>query len=69
MRKKLWLLTIVVLVGLACSFATGLYLISQVRIGSGLYKKIKGNKDTLEQIAKLSSQAEQFPGGYVDHYR
>ena len=60
LRKKLWLLTIVVLVGLACSFGTGLYLILNVRIGSSLYKTIKANKDSLEQIAKLSSQLNNY---------
>ena len=60
LRKKLWLLTIVVLVGLACSFGTGLYLILNVRIGSSLYKTIKTNKDSLEQIAKLSSQLNNY---------
>ena len=60
MRKKLWLLTIVVLLGLATSFATGLYLISKVRIGSGVYNTIKGNKEVLEQIAKLSSKLNNF---------
>lgn len=60
LRKKLWLLTIVVLVGLACSFGSGLYLISEVRIGSSLYQKIKSNKDILEQIAKLSSKLNNY---------
>jgi methyl-accepting chemotaxis protein len=60
LRNKLWLLTIVVLAGLAASFFSGLYVIRNVRIGSDLYQKIKGNKDVLEQIAKLSSKLNHF---------
>lgn len=60
LRRKLWLLTVVVLVGLACSFGTGLYLVTQVRIGSGLYQQIKSNKDIQENIAKLSSKLNNF---------
>ncbi|MHB8880518.1 MAG: methyl-accepting chemotaxis protein [Thermodesulfovibrionales bacterium] len=61
LRYKLLLLTIVVLSGMALSFGSGLYLIGKVRIGSDLYKTIKGNQNSLEKIAKLSSK--------LNHYR
>lgn len=55
------LYTGLVLYGLALTFGTGLYMTEKVRIGVALYATIKGNKDALEQIAKLSSR--------LNHYR
>ncbi len=61
LRNKLLVLTAVVLSGLVLTFGIGLYLTGKVRIGSDMYNTIKGNKDTLEQIAKLSTR--------LNHYR
>ncbi|MEK6745080.1 MAG: methyl-accepting chemotaxis protein [Nitrospirota bacterium] len=61
LRNKLWLLSLIVLAGLAASTFSGVFLLSKVRIGSDLYQKIKVNKDILENIAKLGSK--------LNHYR
>jgi methyl-accepting chemotaxis protein len=61
LRRKLEVLTAIVLMGLVASFFTGLYLLSEVRIGGALYGTIKANKDLQEELAKLSSK--------LNHYR
>lgn len=60
LRNKLWLLSLIVLAGLAASTLSGVFLLSKVRIGSDLYQKIKVNKDLLENIAKLESKLNQY---------
>ncbi|MFZ5798055.1 MAG: methyl-accepting chemotaxis protein [Desulfobulbaceae bacterium] len=60
MRYKLWLLVLIVLAGLAASSLSSVFLLSQVRIGSDLYGQIKGNRDLLEQIARLESKLNQY---------
>jgi methyl-accepting chemotaxis protein len=60
LRNKLWLLSVIVLIGLAASFLSGVFLLSKVRIGSDLYQTIKANRDLLEQIAKLESKLNQY---------
>jgi len=60
LRNKLWLLSLIVLAGLAASTLSGVFLLSKVSIGSDLYQKIKVNKDLLENIAKLESKLNQY---------
>jgi methyl-accepting chemotaxis protein len=49
-----------VLVGLAATSLSSVFLLSRVRIGSDLYGQIKANRELLEQVARLESKLNQY---------
>ncbi|MDP2158345.1 MAG: hypothetical protein Q8K68_11625, partial [Nitrospirota bacterium] len=60
MRNKLWLLSLIVLIGLAASLLSSFFLLSRVRIGSEIYVKIRTNRDLLEKIAIQASKLNNY---------
>jgi len=61
MRNKLWLLSLIVLIGLASSLVSSLFLLSHVRIGSERYVTMRTNHELMEKVAILASK--------LNHYR
>lgn len=58
-RMKLLILGVAFLAGFLVSTLAGVYLMNEVKVGSGLYKKIMAAKSSLEKVALLSAQLNQ----------
>jgi methyl-accepting chemotaxis protein len=65
LRTKLFMISVFVFICFVLSIVTGIYIMNQVKVGSGLYKTIQNRKTSLEMIALLKSDLNQIRGEFA----